>query len=104
METFDNVTIGKVANVYFDGKVTSRAITLPSGEKKTLGIMLAGDYKFDTGVAELMEVSAGEVEIKLAGEETFTRYKAGESFNVPGDSFFELKVEKIFDYVCSYLD
>lgn len=39
---FENVNVIKKANVYFDGKVTSRAVIFPSGEKKTLGIMQKG--------------------------------------------------------------
>ena len=103
MENFENVTVKKAANVYFDGKVTSRAITLPSGEEKTLGIMLAGEYEFGTGAPELMEVTAGSAEVRLEGETEFTTYTAGQSFNVPGDSKFYLKVDEIFDYVCSFL-
>jgi hypothetical protein len=36
---FKNVTVIKKANVYFDGKVTSRTVIFPDGSKKTLGIM-----------------------------------------------------------------
>ena len=37
---FKNVTVVKKANVYFDGKVTSRTVLFDDGEKKTLGIMI----------------------------------------------------------------
>ena len=40
MSQFEGVTVVKRANVYFDGKVTSRTVIFPDGEKKTLGIML----------------------------------------------------------------
>ncbi len=33
MNEFKNVTAVKKANVYFDGKVSSRVIILPNGEK-----------------------------------------------------------------------
>ncbi len=33
---FKNVTVVKAANVYFDGKVTSRTILFENGERKTL--------------------------------------------------------------------
>ena len=52
---FKNVTVIKEANVYFDGKVTSRTVLFESGEKKTLGIMLAGEYEFNTDAEEIME-------------------------------------------------
>lgn len=104
MDTFENVSIGKAANIYFNGKVTSRSVTLPTGEKKTLGVMLAGEYEFKTDAPELMEVTAGEAEVRLPGEDSFTLYKAGESFNVPGNASFQLKIAEIFDYVCSFLE
>ena len=53
MSNFTNVTITKKANIYFDGKVTSRTITFADGSKKTLGIMLPGEYTFNTDAAEL---------------------------------------------------
>ena len=49
MSEFKNVTVVKKANVYFDGKVTSRTVLFPDGTKKTLGVMLPGDYEFGTG-------------------------------------------------------
>ncbi|MGK0419374.1 MAG: hypothetical protein ACJARV_000261, partial [Candidatus Pseudothioglobus sp.] len=40
MSTFKNVEITKAANIYFDGKVTSRVVKLSDGAVKTLGIMM----------------------------------------------------------------
>ena len=40
MNEFKNVTVVKKANVYSDGKVTSRTVLFADGTKKTLGIML----------------------------------------------------------------
>lgn len=34
MSQFENVTVVKEANVYFDGKVTSRAVLFADGTKK----------------------------------------------------------------------
>ena len=48
MSQFENVTVLKKANVYFDGKVTSRTVLFADGTKKTLGIMLPGEYEFGT--------------------------------------------------------
>lgn len=61
MSSFENVTITKEANVYFDGKVTSRTVEFTDGSKKTLGIMMPGDYEFSTDDNELMEIQAGEI-------------------------------------------
>ena len=103
MTQFENVSIVKKANIYFDGKVTSRTVIFPSGEKKTLGIMLPGEYNFGTGDKEIMEVLAGEMDIKLPGENTFTTYKAGTSFEVPANSKFDLIIKEVADYCCSYV-
>ena len=40
MSEFKGVTVVKKANIYFDGKVTSRTVIFADGSKKTLGIML----------------------------------------------------------------
>jgi len=103
-ETFENVTIVKKANVYFDGRVTSRTVLLADGSKKTLGFMQAGDYEFGTEAPELMEMLGGEMEVKLADSGEWVTYKTGDSFQVPGNSKFSLKVKTGgADYCCSYL-
>ncbi|MDF2876274.1 MAG: ppnP, partial [Sporomusa sp.] len=38
MEQFEKVSIIKKANVYFEGKVTSRTVIFADNSKKTLGI------------------------------------------------------------------
>lgn len=102
MSEFKNVTIVKKANVYSNGQVTSRTVLFPDGSKKTLGIMLPGEYTFGTDAKELMEIIAGELDILLPGESAWRRVKGGESFNVPGQSKFSLKVLSLTDYCCSY--
>lgn len=104
MSQFDNVTVIKKANVYFDGKVTSRTVVFADGEKKTLGIMLPGEYNFGTGAKEIMEVLGGSLDVKLPGSDSFVTYKEGESFEVPANSSFELKVNEVADYCCSYIN
>ncbi len=99
---FDNVKLVKAANVYFDGKVTSRTFYMPDGERKTLGFMLAGDYTFSTAAEELMEVLGGSMEVKLPGSDDFVNYEAGSAFSVPGESSFVVKVTGYADYCCSY--
>lgn len=100
---FKNVTLTKAANVYFDGKVTSRTFYLENGERKTLGFMLNGEYTFSTGLAEIMEVLGGEMEIRLPNEKEFSTYKVGETFNVPANSSFDVIVKQYADYCCSYI-
>jgi uncharacterized protein YaiE (UPF0345 family) len=45
MTEFRNVTIVKKANVYFEGRVASRTVLFPDNSKKTLGVMLLGEYE-----------------------------------------------------------
>ncbi|MFC2135235.1 pyrimidine/purine nucleoside phosphorylase [Bacteroidota bacterium] len=103
MSEFKNVTIIKKANVYFDGKVTSRTVLFEDGTKKTLGVMLPGDYEFGTAEKELMEILGGEMTVLLPGSEEWITVKEGESFEVPPDSKFKLKINTTADYCCSYL-
>lgn len=64
--------------------------------------MLPGDYEFNTDAKELMEIQSGELEIQLPGEQ-WRDVSAGQSFEVPGNSSFKLKIKTVTDYCCSYL-
>lgn len=104
MTKLENISIIKEANVYFDGKVTSRTIFLANGEKQTLGVMMPGEYTFDTNEAEIMEMMSGDLEIKLPGETEFKKLNTPETFNVPANSSFDLKIKTVTDYCCSYIE
>lgn len=103
MSEFNNVTIVKQANVYFDGKVNSRTIRFADGSSKTLGFMQPGEYTFNTADPELMEILAGELEVLLPGNDAWQTVTGGESFNVPGNAKFTMKVSVASDYCCSFL-
>ncbi|MDD5157739.1 pyrimidine/purine nucleoside phosphorylase [Sulfurimonas sp.] len=102
MLSFKNVNIVKKANIYYDGKVTSRRVDFEDGSMKTLGIMMPGDYTFGTDAAEIMEIMSGDLDIKLPGEEWKT-LNTPETFNVPANSSFDLKIKTVTDYCCSYI-
>ncbi|KAF0106772.1 MAG: hypothetical protein FD146_2364 [Anaerolineaceae bacterium] len=101
-DQFENVTIIKKANVYFDGKVTSRNVFFPDGTRKTLGFMLPGEYEFGTAAPELMEILAGEMDVLLPGRDAWQTVRAGGSFSVPANSKFKLALKVPADYCCSY--
>ena len=103
MSEFSDVTVVKKANVYFNGKVTSRTVIFKDGSKKTLGIMLPGDYEFNTGDKEIMEIFSGELELLLPGQTSWQLIKGGESFEVPANAKFTMKVKTISDYCCSFI-
>jgi len=103
-EQFANVTVTCKANVYFDGRVVSHTITAAGGNRKTLGLIYPGRYRFDTGVAERMEIIAGACRMRIAGSGDWIGFPAGTWFDVPAHSFFEIEVsEGIAEYVCSFL-
>ncbi len=104
MSEFAGVTVTKKANVYFDGKVTSRIVTFADGTVKTLGIMLPGDYEFGTDKPEVMEIMAGAMTVQLPGSEEWVTISGGQRFDVPGQSKFKLRVTEVVDYCCSYVD
>lgn len=104
MNDFTNVTVVRKANSYFDGNVTSRTVLFASGEKKTLGIMMPGRYRFDTAKKEVMEIQGGEVEVLLPGAADWKTFREGESFEVPANTEFDIKAISVTDYCCSYLD
>ncbi len=103
MSEFSNVTVVKKANVYFEGKVVSRTVKFPDGTEKTLGFMQPGEYTFNTGAPELMEILSGKLDVLLPGSELYRQVTGGESFNVPGNSKFTMKVAEPSDYCCSFL-
>ena len=99
---FSSANIKHKANVYHDGKVTSRSIVTAEGEMKSLGIMLPGVYRFSTEAPEVVDVTQGRCRIKLADSQDWSEYQGGESFNVPGNSHFEIEVDELLDYICHF--
>ena len=104
MSEFKNITLTREAKIYFNGKVTSRTIVFADDTVKTLGIMMTGDYTFETEKPEMMEILSGQLTYCLKESNNWIDVKGGEAFNVPGDSSFDLKVTELTDYCCSYID
>lgn len=99
-----NVSVGKKSNIFFDGKCVSHSVFFADGSRKTVGVVLPNSQlTFNVGVPELMEISAGTCQVKLAGETSFKTYAAGSHFNVAENSSFDIHtgVEAV-DYVCSF--
>ena len=88
-------------NEYFDGKVASIAF---AGEQKpaTVGVMAPGEYEFGTEAAETMTVVSGSMTVKLPGSEDWKTFTAGDAYDVPANSKFQLKIEKDCAYLCTY--
>lgn len=103
MSQFDNVSVVKAANVYFDGKCVSHTVIFPDGSKKTVGVILPSSLTFNTGAPEVMETVAGACRVRQKGESEWKTYSAGQSFNVPGNSSFDIEVSgEPYHYVCYF--
>ena len=104
MNNFKNVDVDKLANIYFEGKVISINIYLKDGSKKTLGIMLVGEYEFNTVNRELMEIISGKLNLKLKDDDKWKLITNGMEFNIPKNSSFKLEVLELVNYTCSYFE
>lgn len=103
MEQFDNVSVIKKANVYFEGRCVSHSLILADGVRKSVGVILSGPtLTFNTGAPEIMEGVGGSCRVKLKGESEWKTYGDGQSFNVPGNSSFEIACDEPYHYVCHF--
>ena len=102
MSQFDNVSVIKKANVYFDGKCVSHTVQFPDGSKKTVGVIFPSSLVFNTGAPEIMEINGGVCKVRLKGESEWKTYQAGEKFSVPGNSSFDIETVELLDYVCHF--
>ena len=103
MDRFEQVAIVKKANVYYDGKVTSRTVLFADGTRKTLGVILPGDYSFGTAEKEVMEILGGSLRALLPGEKEWKTFAEGETFEVQANSRFSVATDGVCDYCCSYI-
>jgi purine/pyrimidine-nucleoside phosphorylase len=98
-----NVSVSTQANVYFDGKCVSHTLTLADGTRKSVGVILPATLTFNTGAPEVMETVAGACEVLLPGHSEWQRFEAGQSFPVPGNASFQIRVEGApYHYICHF--
>ena len=102
MAQFDQVSVVKKANVYFDGKCISHTVLLADGTRKSVGVILPSKLTFGTGAPEIMELLEGRCRVKLAGETEFKEYAGGQSFDAPGNSSFDIETLETLHYVCHF--
>lgn len=103
MSEFNHVSVVKKANVYFGGNVSSRTIKFADGSIKTLGFMLPGEYTFNTADKETMEILDGDLEVKLPDSDEWKAIQGGETFEVPANAKFTVKINTPTDYCCSFI-
>jgi len=99
----ENVSVEKTANVYFGGKCVSHSITLSDGTKKSVGVIMPATLTFNTGAPEVMEIVSGACSVRMAGDAEWRSFEAGQTFEVPGNSNFDIQVVGTpLHYVCHF--
>jgi len=103
-ETFiEGVSVAKTANVYFGGKCVSHSVTLPDGTKKSVGVVLPSTLTFSTDAPEIMEIVGGACSVRMGGDAEWRSFEAGQRFEVPGKSSFDIQVVGApLHYVCHF--
>ncbi|MEN9295675.1 MAG: pyrimidine/purine nucleoside phosphorylase [Burkholderiaceae bacterium] len=98
---FEQVTVNKKANVFFDGKCVSHTVTLASGERKSVGVILPSTLRFDLSTREVMEVVDGTAHVSINGAAE-QAYAAGQSWTVEAGGYFIIRAEAPVHYVCHF--
>ena len=94
---FDQVSVGKKANVFFDGKCVSHTVTLPNGVRKSVGVVLPSTLRFDLRTKEVMEVVDGNAFVSINGAPE-QEFKAGQSWEVEKGGYFIIRAEQPVHY------
>jgi hypothetical protein len=89
-------------NAYFEGKVQSVGFER-NGLRATVGVVDAGEFRFETAAPERMSIVSGELWARLPGEAAFRPYPAGTAFEVAARSAFEVRATSPAAYVCEFL-
>jgi purine/pyrimidine-nucleoside phosphorylase len=104
MSQFDQVSVIKKANVYFDGKCVSHSVLFADGTRKSVGVIMPNAVlTFNTGAPEIMEIIDGSCRANIAESEWKT-YQAGEQFNVAANTRFDIEAlnNSPVHYVCHF--
>ncbi len=101
-DRYQNATVIKQANVYFDGKCVSHTVLLADGTRKTLGVLFPSTLTFTTAAPERMEILTGRCRVRQSGATNWLEYTAGQAFDAPGDSSFDIETLERVDYVCHF--
>jgi purine/pyrimidine-nucleoside phosphorylase len=102
MSQFNNVSVVKKGNVFFDGKCVSHSVLFTDGTRKTVGVILPSTLTFNVSTPELMEITSGTCRVKIGDEPEFKTYTAGSRFSVPANGRFVIESNEVVNYVCSF--
>jgi len=102
-DELSGVSVKLKANIYFEGRVVSHTIASDDGVKRTVGLIYPGEFTFNTGAAERMDIVAGACRVRQADAPGWTTYEAGTVFHVPANSRFDIAVDTgIAEYLCTF--
>src|SRR5690606_41872915 len=85
-------------NEYFGGTVKSLAYE--NGGKSTVGVIDTGENEFGTSTHETMIIIEGEMKALLPGSGEWEVNKAGQKFEVPAHTSFNVRVDSAASYMC----
>jgi len=102
MSQFDQVSVIKKANVYFDGKCVSHTVLFLDGTRKSVGVIFPSTLTFNTTAPEIMEIIGGVCKVRLDKETEWKTYSTGESFSIAANSAFDIETLELLDYVCHF--
>jgi purine/pyrimidine-nucleoside phosphorylase len=88
-------------NDYYDGNVKSIAFKTPDCPA-TIGVLAPGEYEFGTSMAEHITVISGKMSVLLPGELQWKEFKQNDTFVVPKEKKFFLKIAADTAYLCLY--
>jgi len=87
-------------NIYFNNQVQSLGLDTEEG-KATVGVMVPGEYRFNTSGDEAMTVIAGELNVKLP-HGIWEIYYPQETFEIAAGQAFDVSCQKDVAYICYY--
>ena len=99
---FDNVSVVKKSNIFFDGKCVSHSVLFPDGTRKTVGVIFPSSLTFNVGAPEIMEIVSGKCRVRIADAADWTVYEGGQTFSVAANSRFDIETLETVDYVCHF--
>jgi uncharacterized protein YaiE (UPF0345 family) len=89
-----------IVNEYFEGNVKSLGFEFDNNPC-TAGVILPGDYAFDTEKEEHITITVGAFKICPPGADWKT-VRMGDTIVIPPNSSFDVKVDQPASYVCLY--
>ena len=90
-----------ITKEYFAAKVKSIAFQNEYGNF-TVGVMDIGEFEFGTNTIERMTVISGKLTVQLPEKENWQDFINGETFTIPAQQKFRIKVQEQTAYLCRY--